>query len=310
MSTIYRTLLFILITGITACAANQSTMIAAGDEDKDIGLGGTGMLADTGNGLGGTGILGEITGFGSIFVNGIEVEYDDTTAFTIDGKTAMQQPLEIGDVVEVLTTDETKHTQARTINLRHEVIGKVESTDPQTFSFTVLGQTVVQSLNNRMLPDVGTTVAVSGFRVDQHTIISTRVTSADTTQTLLRTHTELPFDKETSRWLVQTYVQDDKASFQLNGSAQVITVKNKVTGALKDHMEMRVLQLQRADSKSDSLELEQVIEPDSLPRGRQTSRHGQTPAIQTRPGSKRGYMPGAMPVPIQKNTQPVNRSSR
>jgi hypothetical protein len=46
------------------------------------------MLASaggTGSGLGGTGILGKVTGFGSVFVNGIEIEYDDKTIYTIDG---------------------------------------------------------------------------------------------------------------------------------------------------------------------------------------------------------------------------------
>ncbi|MDT8282037.1 MAG: DUF5666 domain-containing protein, partial [Gammaproteobacteria bacterium] len=202
MNTLYRIIIFLLITGLTACASNQATMSAAGDEDQDIGLGGTGMLANTGSGLGGTGILGEITGFGSIFINGVEIEYDDTTPFTIDGKTAAHPQLEIGDVVEVLTIDANKHTQARAINLRHEIIGKVESTDPQTFSFTVLGQTIVQSVNNRIPPDIGTTVAVFGFRVDQQTIVATRVTRSDADQTLLRTHTALPFAEKTSRWLV------------------------------------------------------------------------------------------------------------
>lgn len=310
MNTLYRTIIFLLITGITACTANQSTVIAGNDEDQDIGLGGTGMLANTGSGLGGTGILGEITGFGSIFVNGVEVEYDDTTAFTIDGKTAAQPQLEIGDVVEVLTMDASKHTNARAFNLRHEVIGKVESTDPQTFSFTVLGQTVVQSLNKRMLPDVGATVAVSGFRVNQKIIMSTRVTSANANQTLLRTHTELPFTDKTTRWLVQTYVQDDKAIFQLNGTAQVLIVNNKTSGSLKDHVGIKVLQVQRSDSESDSLKLEQVIEPENMPRGRQTSLPVQQPTIQMMPGSTQGSMPGSIPGSIQKNTQPVIRGNR
>jgi len=135
MNNLYRIIIFLLAVSFAACASTPSNMaVANNDEDKDIGLGGTGMLAATdseaGSGLGGTGILGKITGFGSIFVNGIEIEYDNETAFTIDGKTAVSQQLEIGDVVEVLTTDANKYTQARVINLRHEVIGKVESVLP------------------------------------------------------------------------------------------------------------------------------------------------------------------------------------
>ncbi|MCK4675157.1 MAG: hypothetical protein KAT61_04530, partial [Gammaproteobacteria bacterium] len=81
MNNIYRTITLFLILSLASCASSRLNMVAADDEDKDIGLGGTGMLADTGSGqtgsgMGGTGIIGEITGFGSIFVNGIEVEYD------------------------------------------------------------------------------------------------------------------------------------------------------------------------------------------------------------------------------------------
>jgi hypothetical protein len=266
MNNIYRTLIILLVIGFTACTSNQSIMHAAGGEDEDIGLGGTGLLA-TGddNGLGGTGILGEITGFGSIFVNGIEIEYDNETTFTVNGKTAAHQQLEIGDVVEVLTTDVNKLTQARIINLRHEVIGKVESVDPQTFSFIVQGQTVVQSINKRQLPVIGTSVAVSGFRVNNNTIVSTRVTPADAKRALLRTHTELPFKENTTHWLVQMHVKNDKAVFQLDGTARTLSIKEKTKESLSDRLGVRILQLQKP--ATGQLKLEQVIDPMNMPRG-------------------------------------------
>mgnify|MGYP000132428681 CR=1 FL=1 len=103
MIRIYRVFIFLLMTSVGACVSTQSNMTATSDEDQDIGLGGTGMLATTdsgtGSGLGGTGIIGEITGFGSVFVNGIEIEYDSETPFTINGEPAAHQPLVVGDVV-------------------------------------------------------------------------------------------------------------------------------------------------------------------------------------------------------------------
>ncbi len=249
MNKLYRIIIFLLAVSVTACVSTQSNMtVAANDEDKDIGLGGTGMLASTdsgaGSGLGGTGIVGKITGFGSIFVNGIEIEYDNETAFTIDGKTAAPQQLEIGDIVEVLTTDANKHTQAQIINLRHEVIGKVESVEPQTFSFTVHGQSVVQAIDKVDLPEVGTTVAVSGFRIDEKTILSTRVTSAGVKQSLLRTHTDLPFKGKTTRWLVQTHVSNDQATFKLDGITHAIQLKQKTKKTLNDQLGIKILKLQ------------------------------------------------------------------
>ncbi len=294
MKNLYRLIILLLVISFTACTSNQPYMSAANDEDKDIGLGGTGMLAaadsDSDNGLGGTGVLGEITGFGSIFVNGIEIEYDRETTFTIDGKSADYQQLEIGDVVEVLTTDRDKHTQAQVINLRHEIIGKVEAIDPQTFSFTVLGQTVIQPVNNRILPGVGAMVAVSGFRIDKNTIISTRVAPTDAKQTLLRTQTGLPFENKTTHWLVQLHVQNNKAVFQLAGTAHVLNIKEKTKKTYADLLGIRILQL-RSPAASE-LKLERVVDLMEIPRGQGVSvpmqRRGGNTLLQ--PGS--GSMPG------------------
>lgn len=298
MSNVYRTIIFLMVASLAACTATHiTTTVAGGDEDSDIGLGGTGVLAstdsDAGSGLGGTGILGEITGFGSIFVNGIEVEYDNSTTFTIDGETAAQQQLEIGDVVEVLTTDDNKHTRARIINLRHEVIGKVESVDPQTFSFTVNGQDVVQAIHKVALPEVGSTVAVSGFRIDEKTILSTRTTPADTEQNLLRAHTDLPFKGKTDRWLVQTHVQVDKVSFELEGNVHTIELEQKKKDSISDRLGIKILQLNK--SVSGQLELDHVIEPAGVLRGRQT------PILIKQPGS---LIPNSM-----QRTAPISTES-
>ena len=313
MNRFYRIIIFLLAVSFAACASTPSNMtVANNDEDKDIGLGGTGLLtnadggagsglggtgllanADAGGGLGGTGIVGEITGFGSVFVNGIEIEYDRETAFTIDGKTAAPQQLEIGDVVEVLTTDANKHTQAQVINLRHEVIGKVESVEPETFSFTVLGQSVVQAIHKVVLPEVGATVAVSGFRIDERTILATRVTPAGTKQALLRTYTELPFKGKAARWLVQTHVSNDKATFKLDGITHSIALKQKTKKTLNDRLGIKILQLQKP--ASGQLKLESVIESMALPRGRQTLTPVKQPGNNMMPGVIPGSVPGSMP---------------
>lgn len=297
MNTLYRIIIFLLFAGLVACVSTPSNeMVTVNDEDKDIGLGGTGILASTGgsSGLGGTGILGKITGYGSIFVNGIEIEYDNETAFTIDGKTAKPQQLEIGDVVEVLTADDNEHTQAQIINLRHEVIGIVESVEPETFSFTVQGQSVVQAINNVVLPELGTMVAVSGFRIDERTILSSRITSANKNQTLLRTHTELPFKGKAARWLVQTHLQNNKASFSLGGVTHAIELKKKSNKSLNDRLGIKILKLQKP--VSGPLALDRVIEPMTLRRGRQTLAPVIQPGTTVMPGAAPGSVPGSTPA--------------
>lgn len=278
MSNIYRIITLLLIISVAACASGQPNMMAANDEDKDIGLGGTGMAANTGSGqtgngpggtgLGGTGIVGQITGYGSVFVNGIEVEYDNDTAFTINGETAAPQQLEIGDVVEILTIDAKPHTQAQVINLRHEIIGEVDSVEPHTYSFTIDGQSIVQSIDKLALPEVGTTVAVAGFRIDAQTILSTRVTPAQSGQRLVRTVTELPFNNKAQRWLVQTHVQASTVSVQHKGIAYTFALTNKTDNSIKDRLGIKVLQMQK--SATGKLELGHEIEKATMPRGRRT----------------------------------------
>ncbi|MCW9047511.1 MAG: hypothetical protein OQK46_05475, partial [Gammaproteobacteria bacterium] len=94
--------LLLIVMSFTACTSIPLDLTKTDDEDNDIGLGGTGLLAKNAideKSIGGTGILGKITGFGSIFVNGIEVEYNDKTPFSINGNIVKHQQLHIGDIV-------------------------------------------------------------------------------------------------------------------------------------------------------------------------------------------------------------------
>jgi len=264
---LYKIFAFLLITSLTACVSTPSNLAASSDEDQDIGLGGTGMLASTGNGLGGTGIIGEITGFGSIFVNGIEIEYDNKTPFTMNGKTVAYQSLAIGDVVEVLTTNGRQHTDARTINVRHEVIGEVDSVNPQTHSFTVQGQTIIPASKNHPLPTMGDRLAVSGFRINSQEIQATRITPADNRPALLRTEASLPFSNQAARWLIQTHVSNGQLKVHFNSNTQVISIAQK-TVASGTQSGMKILRLQK--SSTTQVSLERVINSAELPRGRST----------------------------------------
>src|SRR3954463_13603997 len=63
------------------------------------GLGGTGVVARAQDrGLGGTGIIGIVTGFGSICVNGFEVEVDRTSAVTVEGLAARRADVRLGQL--------------------------------------------------------------------------------------------------------------------------------------------------------------------------------------------------------------------
>ncbi len=147
-------------------------------------------------GIGGTGITsdGTITSFGSVFVNGVEYEVDNTTSITVDGvPDKTQNDLKIGMVVTVKGTLNADGTTgiASSIVSRNEVKGPVANLDPVTCRFEVLGLsvttdslTVFRDSTNVVTPSTvitcadlasGDRVEVSGFRTDDTTVRATHV---------------------------------------------------------------------------------------------------------------------------------------
>jgi hypothetical protein len=129
---------------------------------------------------------GEITGFGSIIVNGVEYETDGTE-FEIDGETGTETELEIGDVVVVSGTinDDGTTGTATTVTFDDVVEGPVSAKNADLLQLTVLGQTV-QVVDGETLFDdtppisfasiaVDDVIEVSGFRLADGTISATRI---------------------------------------------------------------------------------------------------------------------------------------
>ena len=95
-----------------------------------------------GGGIGGTGISqGAITGFGSIFVNGVEFNTSGATIIK-DGNTVTQNDLKIGMVVTVDGSIDTSTSgSATTVTYVKELEGPITAKTANTL--TVLGQTVI-----------------------------------------------------------------------------------------------------------------------------------------------------------------------
>jgi hypothetical protein len=157
---------------LAACVAGQSDRLAVATDPDDE------------SGIGGTGIIGMITGFGSIFVNGVEVEIDNKTQLYVNDQPVERSRFERGDVVEILATEYRGMTRASQLQVRHEVIGTVESTDGA--HFTVLGQTIRHDGQNGLLPGSGDKVQVSGFRDASGVIHATRIARSEQKDDLLR----------------------------------------------------------------------------------------------------------------------------
>ena len=156
--------LFALPALLAACISGPAERLAANTNPDDE------------SGLGGTGIIGAITGFGSIFVNGEEVDIDRHTRLSVDGQPVDNYSFARGDVVEILATG-SERLRARRLTVRHEVIGAVQQLDAG--QFRVLGQTVIQAPGAAYTPRPGERVSVSGFRDARGRIHATRVAPAN-----------------------------------------------------------------------------------------------------------------------------------
>jgi hypothetical protein len=94
-------ILSILLTLVIACSSQPTQLAHRAD---DSGFGGTGIILysiaeDEGSsGFGGTGIVGNISAFGSIWVNGIEIDYPDDVTIESNLQNTQQQ-LRLGQTV-------------------------------------------------------------------------------------------------------------------------------------------------------------------------------------------------------------------
>lgn len=151
------------------------------------------LTACGGGGIGGTGITrittsGAITGFGSIFVNGIEFETGGA-AITIDDNTAASQnELALGMVVTVTGDVDNTSNSGTAIDVVYDdsiegpIQGAISLNPDGTKSFTVMGQTVTVDKNTTVFDDTtfdtlaeNDVVEVSGFVDTGGTINATRV---------------------------------------------------------------------------------------------------------------------------------------
>lgn len=158
---------------------------------RERGIGGTGIMANkagiggTGHtqsegGIGGTGIVGTITGFGSIWVNGLEVEYDAKTAVTATVATANANEFAIGQVVVIEAQDGSALLQAKKISVVNAVAGPIAELDAGSGKMLVLGQVVIVT-SKTLTPDQqgalrqGESVKVSGLRKQNGDIVASRI---------------------------------------------------------------------------------------------------------------------------------------
>ena len=128
---------------------------------------------------------GAVTGFGSVFVNGVRFETSSAT-FTINGKPGTQADLRVGHVVTVHGhRDGAGHSTADRIDFDDLVKGPIDSVDAAAGTLVVMGQTVLTDADTSFDDNIsgaslaglnpGDIVEVSGMRRADGDIQATRI---------------------------------------------------------------------------------------------------------------------------------------
>ena len=152
-----------------------------GNDGGDGGIGGTGVVAGAkkpvfgDGGMGGTGIVGVITGFASICVNGIEVNYDSNTPVWDNGNPSALSQLVVGQVVSVATTGEGNQMKARGIGVIQAIVGPITTVNAATGELRVMGQKITAPRAELAALKVGNWLRVSGHRLQTGEVVSSRM---------------------------------------------------------------------------------------------------------------------------------------
>jgi len=100
---------------------------------------------------------GTITGFGSIFVNGVEYETGNGTSFVLDDSPGTESELRVGQVITInwVSNDNGATFRAEDVTYDKTLEGPVTSINAGAQSFVVLGQTVVVDAGTSFDADSG-----------------------------------------------------------------------------------------------------------------------------------------------------------
>jgi hypothetical protein len=120
--------------------------------------------------------VGVITGFASICVNDLEVQFDKDTPLSDNGQPAALAQLAVGQIVSIRAQNEGDSVVARHIAVMHAAVGPLDAVDHATGEFKVLGQ-AARAFNPADVAqlEVGDWVRVSGHRLALGEIAASRI---------------------------------------------------------------------------------------------------------------------------------------
>ncbi|GEM_PF-5798036 len=220
---IISTLLTFTFLILSACAQQTTREVASnsglggtghsfqGEEQGGSGFGGTGHgtqgFGGTGHsskGFGGTGIIGTISAFGSIWVNGIEIEYDAKTPIENPLNTE-KSPLKLGQQVVVETLPNDQATLAKQIKVFIPLAGKISQREG---NWLTINQQKVQIQGSTLLDDnlslnTGDYVAINGYRTASNRWQATRINLNPEQKSWVKPQLPLDFSPVVHKLIIQ-----------------------------------------------------------------------------------------------------------
>ncbi|MBE0494437.1 MAG: hypothetical protein IBX48_08855 [Thiomicrospira sp.] len=155
----------------TSCQTSTQTSqhvfaLQTSSDKNDSGFGGTGLINDSG--FGGTGVMGVVTGFGSIWVNGLHIKLDQQTQVQSQAEAFDLNQLEIGHQVSVKLRKNTD--LAERVEVFWPIQGPVSHVDSDNQTIQVLGQTIQYDQHTQGLDQfkVGEFVRINSFGSANH----------------------------------------------------------------------------------------------------------------------------------------------
>jgi len=145
--------------------------------------GGSGMSSTTPPGSTPVMATGTITGFGSIYVNGVHFK---TTSATIrkNRQVVAQSALRVGEIARIKGSKNDSEGNADSVDVDENVVGPIAAIDTTLNTLTVLGQTVKIDAGTSFSSDVQP-ADITGLKVDDFVEVS-GLTAADGTITATR----------------------------------------------------------------------------------------------------------------------------
>ena len=170
-----------------------------GDENNgSSGFGGTGH-----SGFGGTGIIGTISAFGSIWVNGVEVEYSANTP--IQNPLGKKTALKLGQQVIVETQTGTQQPLAKRIQVFIPIAGKIQQR--KGHQITVQNQVIILKehtlLDKKIDLSPGNYIAISGYKIKQNQWLATRINQNPLHKSWFKPKIPLHFDHSVQQLILQ-----------------------------------------------------------------------------------------------------------